>query len=139
PVNCDAQIGTAEIAFDGVSYDLAPRVLAVSNLPSPADGNSTLLVIQHLGGSLLTGASTLGDVLGLLFDDEEQAVSFVFDSSRRQLRQVFSNSFPRTAPRFSTLIPSGRSGWIRFWRVSDGALLGAVINFNANASAFTQG
>ena len=140
PVDCTATAITAEIAFDGKSYDLAPRVVAVDNLPSPADGNSTLLVIQHIGGSLVTGASTLGEINGLLFDDTEQSFSFDFDASQRQLRRVISNTFPRTTPRFSTLISSGRSGWLRLWRVTDGALLGAVLNFNTNpASPLTGG
>jgi uncharacterized repeat protein (TIGR01451 family) len=141
--NCDAASATAELLFDGVSYNLAPRVLAADAIPSPADGNSTLLVINRLGGSLATGASTLGDVVGLLFDDTENAFSFNFSSSRRQLRQTLSAAFPRTTPRFPVVIPGGRSGWMRFWRATAGALLGALLNSNpqvsANAAAFNGG
>jgi hypothetical protein len=132
---CDPSSLTAEIPFDGASYNLAPRALAVSNFPSPEDGNATLLIINRLGGSLLAGASTLGDIFGLLFDDTENGFSFEFSSSRRQLRQVISQSFPRTAFRLSRLIPRGRTGWMKFWRMSEGAILGAALNFNPQAAS----
>jgi hypothetical protein len=54
-----------------------------------------------------------------------------------------SSSFPRTAPRFEQFIPAGRSGWAKFYSQSDVGLLGAQLNFNANAgttaNAFNQG
>jgi hypothetical protein len=56
---------------------------------------------------------------------------------------IISNANLRTVPRISNIIPSGRSGWMKFWRTTDGAIIGAMINFNpnaaANASAFNQG
>src|SRR5207249_11887622 len=57
---CDALAGTATLAFDGVSYNPLPRVLAVDNFPSQADGNQTQLIINRIGGNLLTGASRVG-------------------------------------------------------------------------------
>jgi hypothetical protein len=143
PPVCSGGATTVDLNFDGVSYNAAPRVLAADNLPSAVDGNSTLLVIDRLGGSLVTGLSTIGQIAGVVYDDTENAFSFEFSTSRRQFRSVISNAFPRTVPRISNVIPSGRAGWMKFWRPTDGAIIGAMINFNpnatANASAFNQG
>lgn len=140
---CDDTATEADLNFDGVSYSAAPRVLAADNIPSPVDGNQTMLIIDRIGGNLATGVSTVSQIVGLLFDDAENAFSFEFPASARQFRAIISNTFPRTAPRVPQLIPAGRSGWLKFWRSSDGGIVGAMINFNANANAssaaFNQG
>lgn len=142
PAVCNAAGATTELKFDGVHYQAAPRVLAASNLPSAPDGNSTLLVIDWLGGDLTTWAT--GQLFGILFDDLERGSSFEFKTSGRQRRLTLSNAFPRTTPRFSNIIPSGQSGWLKLWPAqSDGGIVGAVINFNSNSlsssSAFNHG
>ncbi|MBS1790805.1 MAG: lamin tail domain-containing protein [Acidobacteria bacterium] len=144
PPVCDGNSVTSEIRFDGISYNAAPRVLAIDGIPSTVDGNSTLLVIDRIGGNLGTGVSTIGQLFGILFDDEEHSYSFERSTTRRQFRAILSNSdFPRTVPRFTNVIPAGRTGWMKFWRDDDGGILGAAINFNANttatSSAFNQG
>ncbi|MDQ3011089.1 MAG: lamin tail domain-containing protein, partial [Acidobacteriota bacterium] len=144
PPVCNENSVTAEINFDGVSYNAAPRALAADSIPSAVDGNSTLLVIDRIGGNLATGVSTVGQIFGLLFDDMEHGYSFERSTTRRQFRSVLTNSdFPRTVPRLTTIIPAGRTGWMKFWRDDDGGLVGAIINFNPNAvtssAAFNQG
>ncbi|MGH9769211.1 MAG: lamin tail domain-containing protein [Blastocatellia bacterium] len=143
PPICAEGATTVDINLDGVSYNAAPRVLAVDNIPSAADGNSTLLVINRIGGNLATGPSTIGQIIGIVYDDMERPASFEFTTSRRQFRSVISGAFPRTSPRISSIIPAGRTGWMKFSRATDGAIIGCVINFNpdasANASAFNQG
>lgn len=140
---CDANSPTAVLNFDGVSYNRVPRVLASSNIPSRADGNDTLLVLNRLGGNLATGAATLSSLFGIFYDDAEQPFSFSFNPGVCQLRSSLSNSFPRTTPRLEQIIPAGRSGWAKFYSLNDQGLLGAVINFNPNATtaagAFNQG
>lgn len=142
-VPCDEQAGTAELKFDGVQYNAAPRTLALANLPSPVDGNTTLLILDRLDGNLATGLSTLGSIFGVLYNDAEAPYSFEFSSSRRQFRGVINATFPRTAPRVPSIIPAGRSGWLKLSRSSDGAFVGAAINFNpnsaTNSNAFNQG
>jgi hypothetical protein len=139
---CDANSVTASINFDGVTYDRAPRVLAADNIPSRADGNDTRLVINRVGGNLATGASTLATLFGLLYDDAESVYSFSVNGGC-QLTGSLANAFPRTTPRFETVIPAGRSGWLRIWSQSDIGILGAQINVNTNAgaqaNAFNQG
>lgn len=140
---CDANAPTATLFFNGVMYNPLPRVLALSNLGSLADGNSTLLVVNRIGGNLTTGASTLAGLFGILYDDGENPFSFGFSPGTCQARNLISSSFPRTTPRLDQVIPAGRSGWLKFSMQTDAAILGAAINFNANAGttagAFNQG
>jgi len=140
---CNENSVTAQLNFDGVSYNRAPRVLALDNIPARANGNDTLLVINRFGGDLTTGAATIGPIFGALFNDMEQIHSFTFTPGVCQFRRSLTNSFPRTTPRIETVIPAGHSGWMKLWMQSDGALLGAAINFNPNAAtapgAFNQG
>lgn len=132
---CDGNSVVAEIAFNGVAYNRVPRVLALDNIPSRAEGNDTLLILNRIGGNLGVGASGIGAIFGVLYDDAEAAVSFSFTSNTCQLRTSLSSSFPRTTPRFETFIPAGRSGWMKvFSLTADIGLLGAAINFNAGAS-----
>ncbi len=139
---CDANATTATLNFDGRSYNVLPRVLALDNVASRADGNDTMLVVNRIGGNLATGASTLGTLFGILYDDAENGLSFSVNGGC-QLRGNLSNTFPRTAPRFEQFIPAGRSGWLRLYSQSDIGIVGAAINFNANAgaqaNAFNQG
>jgi hypothetical protein len=140
---CNDSSSTAELKFDGVSYNQAPRVLALSNIPSMADGNDTLLVLNRVGGNLATGAATLSDLFGVFYDDTEKGVSFSFSPRSCQFRSSINNSFPRITPRFEQFVPSGRSGWLKLYSTSDQGILGAAINFNANAGSsagtFNQG
>jgi hypothetical protein len=133
---CNESSFTATLTFDGVVYNRAPRVLAVDNIPSHADGNDTLLVINRFGGNLASGASTIGSLFGLVYDDAENSGSFTISSGACQLVNSLTNSFPRSTPRIESLIPAGRSGWLKLYNISaDNAYLGAVINNNTNAGA----
>ncbi len=136
----------AALFLDGLnlagSYNRAPRVVALDNLPSRADGNDTLLILNRVGGNLATGAATLGALFGILYDDAETAFSFSF-AGGCQFRASISSSFPRTAPRVETVIPAGRSGWMKFYSLSDIGIIGAAINMNTGtddaANAFNGG
>jgi len=114
------------------SYNRAPRVVADDNIPARADGNDTLLILNRVGGNLGVGASTLGPLFGIIYDDAETPLSFNF-SGGCQFRQSLSNTFPRITPRIETFIPAGRSGWFKIFSQSDIGILGAAINRNANA------
>ncbi len=139
----DPLASAVELRFDNVMYNALPRVLALSNIASRADGNDTLLVVNRLGGSLATGAATLTGVFGILYDDTETPFSFSFSPGTCQFRSLISSSFPRTTPRFEQVVPAGRSGWLKLGMQTEGAVSGAALNFNANAAtagnAFNQG
>ena len=132
---CDANSTTAALVFNGVQavngngYNQAPRVLALSNFASRADGNDTLLIINRVGGNLAIGAAAIGALFGLVYDDAENPGSFTFSSNRCQFQS--SINF-RTAPPLSSLVPAGRSGWLKFFSQADIALLGAAVNHNGN-------
>ncbi len=143
---CTPASPTATLAFNGVSYGVLPRVLAVDNVGSRADGNDTLVIVNSIGGDLRAFAQTLRPLFGIIYDDSEQGLSYTFAPGTCQFRGTVNSNFPKTTPRFETWIPSGRSAWFKFWVTSTGALepiLGAVINRNpnaaANSGAFNQG
>ncbi|MEY4167559.1 MAG: hypothetical protein RIR52_1383, partial [Acidobacteriota bacterium] len=125
---CEVNLFTAKMFFDGVSYDALPRSLAIATLPSLASGNSSMLIINRIGGDLTTGAARLGPLAGLLFDDSEVARSFTIPAGACQMRGLLGNNFPRTVPRYTTVIPAGRTGWMKFWAVEDEAISGVMIN-----------
>jgi hypothetical protein len=124
---CNPNATMTTLAFDGLSYNPLPRTLAVSGLSSIANGFSSLLVVNRIGGDLGTGAATLGSLFGLLYDDQEASQSFTLPGNVCQLRGVLGNNFPRTVRRYTTVLPAGRSGWMRFAAVADEAITGALL------------
>ncbi len=133
---CTGDSTTASLNFDGVSYNRAPRVLALDNIPSRADGNDTLLIINRVGGNLAVGAATITTLFGIFYDDAENSLSTSFSSGACQFRSSLSNAFPRLTPRFETFVPAGRSGWAKLFNITDDrAYSGAMINTNPNAAA----
>lgn len=143
PAVTDAAAMTATLNFNNISYNALPRVLAVSNLASPADANSTLLVVNRIGGDLRTRAATAGAMFGVVYDQLENPYSFTFSGGCQLRAPLTANGFPRTSPRLGSIIPAGASGWLKFWATADVPLLGAALNFNvnaaSNANAFNQG
>ena len=122
---------TSTILFDGVRYDELPRTLTIDSLPSPANGNSSMLVVNRLGGDLADQALKIDTLNGLLFDDSEISRTFTLNAGVCQLRGILGDNFPRTQPRYTTVIPSGRTGWMKFWAGTDQALTGVMINKGA--------
>lgn len=137
PVLCNQFVLQPKLAFDGVQYNRAPRTLAISNLVGVEDGNSTLLVLNRIGGDLSSSVESLGQLAGWLYDDAEKRFSFTAQGGC-QFRQVFSNNFPRTTPRYAQIIPSGQTGWLKIWAGEDYGILGAAINFNPNAKSLAR-
>ncbi|MBS1787878.1 MAG: hypothetical protein JST85_09160 [Acidobacteria bacterium] len=128
----------ATLNLDGIEYNRAPRTLALDSLGSLNDGNSPLLVLNSIGGDLGIGASGLGTIFGIAYNDVENSVSFSLTGGC-QFRLAISNSFPRTIPRMNVFIGSGRTGWMKFQGDSNYGILGAAINFNSNVFGFNQG
>ncbi len=134
---CDPNKPFAEIPFDGTpqGFNKLPLVLGVSNIPSRADGNDTLLMLARIDGNWMTGLRPLGNIFGILYDDAENAASFSFNASTCLIRMPLSNAFPRTVPRLEQMIPAGRSGWMRLWSADNVAIMGAIINRNDNVAS----
>src|SRR6185295_5636436 len=125
---------TAVLQFNGTNYNRLPRTLAAANIPSRADGNDTMIIVNRIGGNLATGASTTGTLFGNLYDDAENGASFQLTGAC-QIMGSLSNTFPRSVPPFERFIPAGRSGWLKVTSLSDIGLSGALINFNPNVSS----
>ncbi len=142
---CDATSSSAVLRFNGQpnGYNRLPRVLAASSIYSRADGNSTYLVVNRIGGDLSGNAATVGTLFGLLYDDAETPHSFSLAGSSCQVRGTLSGTFPRTTPRYDSIIGQGRSGWMKIWSNNDIGITGATINNNFNtdssSSAFDGG
>ena len=120
---------TATLRFDGHSYGALPRVLALSNFASRADGNDPLLFIDRIGGNLTDTAESAGMLFGILYDDAETPYSFTL-AGGQQVRWNFS--FFSRDPRITQIVPAGRTGWLKIYNFTqDVALLGTFINFTA--------
>ncbi|MGH9798867.1 MAG: hypothetical protein ACRD82_00740, partial [Blastocatellia bacterium] len=137
---CNASSTTAALIFDGAgggnSYNRLPRTVAVSGIPDRATGNDTLMVLNRIGGNLGIGTGSLGSLFGILYDDGENAFSFTFSTNACQFRSSLTNNFPRTAPRFETIITAGRSGWLKMYADNPNiGLMGATFNHNTNSAA----
>jgi len=132
---CDTSSLTAELRFDGTRYNRLPQVLSLSSIPSRVDGNDTLLVVDRIGGNTMVGLLPLGPIFGILYDETEKPYSFTLATDECQLRGSLGNSFPRTVPRFDTVIPAGRSGWMKFWTQQQGGIVGISINLNPAVAA----
>lgn len=134
---------TATISFNGTQYDRMPATVAIDNIPSRVDGNDTMVILNRPSGNMAVGADGIGSVAGLLYNDAENAFSFTFRTVQCQYKFSFSNTVPRTVPRFTTVVPNGRSGWAKMFTYTGAPLLGAVINYNpaaaASPTAFNQG
>jgi hypothetical protein len=125
---------TADMKFDDVNYNAAPRVLMLNNIPSRLDGNDTLLLLTRLGGNLAGGeGGFIGGVLGQTFDDVEKGYSFTMSGGKCIFRTSLTDSSPRMVPRFTSIIKSGRSGWMKLWPTGDFPLIGVTINLSSGS------
>jgi hypothetical protein len=117
----------ATVAFDGVVYNRLPRVLHLTSVASPAE-ERTLLVVNRIGGDLSASSLVVGGITGTLYDDAQNAAGYSADTgSSRQFRSELTDSFPATAPPFGSLVPVGRTGWMRIMGAADVGLTGAAL------------
>ncbi len=141
---CDQNSITATLLFNGTptGYNRAGKVLAVASIPSMLDANDTRIVVIRVGGDLVTGPRNVGTIFGLTFNDAEQGFSWSANIGC-QLFARLTDEFPRTSPRFTNIIPQNQTGWMKFWTIGVGGIVGAVLNANPNtatsANAFTGG
>jgi len=121
-VNFGGAVGSAG------SYDALGRSFAVDNIPSRAGGDRTVLVHAGVKGDYVSsaGGGTTA-YFGVLYDDNETGLSFTQSLGCAATAEL-SNTTPRTAPRFETHIPAGRTGWIRMYATSDvGAAMSMIV------------
>jgi hypothetical protein len=114
-------------------------VLADDSIPSRLDGNDTKLIVNRVGGSLLSGAGILGSLFAVIYDDAENTFSTSLTGFCHLEVSLGANNLPRVVGGWNALIPAGHTGWLKLWSTNDIAILGAAINFNASASGFNGG
>ncbi len=132
PATCAAGGTTATINFDGTAYSRLPRLLAIDNIASIKDGNNLLLILNRIGGNLITSAPSIGATSGKIYDTGRVAEDFSFTTSTPQSTNTFSINFPRIGPKkLDLFIPSGQSGWMKIGADSNIGLTGILFNFNS--------
>ncbi|MGA1368605.1 MAG: hypothetical protein ACO394_08825 [Blastocatellia bacterium] len=133
---------TATLDFDNSTngYNRQPAVVAISNIPSRASNDRMWLVTNSLSGSLVSAMGSTGSLFGLLYDDAEQSQSFIMSGGCHRFAEL-SNTNPRTVPRFDSVIPAGRTGWMKLYQSSTQpiGILGAVIAYNQQARVNFEG
>ena len=138
PITCPPNQSVATINFDNTQYQYLSQVIAVDGLPSRADGNDTMIVVDRIGGNLGLGMDTLGTLFGIFYNDTENSVSFSFTGGC-QFFNSLNNNFPRITPRFETFVPAGRTGWLKIGRQTPGGIVGAVLNSPTSQTAYRGG
>jgi hypothetical protein len=138
---CNGTSVSQTLNFSGTpgNYNRLPRVLADDSIPSRLDGNDTKLIVNRIGGNLVTGAASLGTLFAVIYDDAENTFSTTFSGNCHLELSLGANNLPRVVGGWNALIPAGHTGWMKFWSTSDFAILGSAINFNAGASGFNGG
>lgn len=103
---------TAVMTFNGVEYEQLPASAAVSSFNSQAT-DSTQLLVYIPSPNLIIGATlTTNSIFTLIYDDTER----VFSTNVRVVcyGTINLSSLRIAGGAISTIIPAGRTGWIRF-------------------------
>ena len=134
PITDESGVTTVDIQFDGIHYTKAPNTLSLDDIPSRADGNDTLLVINSLSGDLTTAVNPINRLFGLLYSDDTAAYSFsTLPNPTPQLLTAITDTSIRTVPRISIIITQGRSGWAKFTagtQAGTKGIVGASLNLS---------
>ncbi len=119
--------GVASLIFDGVEYEKLPASVALSSFNSQVDA-STQVNIYIPSSNLITGGSAGTTLFLLVYDDVER----VFSTSARVgcYTTIQLTSLRISGGGINTIVPSGRTGWIRF-NGSGRPLLGASTQRNS--------
>ncbi|MBK6798334.1 MAG: hypothetical protein IPG76_16550 [Acidobacteria bacterium] len=125
---------TITVQLNGVQYNRAAATVAADNIPSKQDLNDTTIILNSLRGDLTSVMGSVGTMFGLLYDDVEVSYSFSINVGCHT-RVTLSDTTPRTAPRFTTVIPAGRTGWMKLYTNGANALVGAMVNSNPNTES----
>jgi hypothetical protein len=135
---CSPSTSFARLSFDGINYERLPQTLALDSVSNLSDSD-TLLVLDSIEGDLRANLNSIGAVFGLIYDDVERQLSFSYRSERCQEVLRISDSFPSTAPRFSSFIT--RTGWIKLWSTALPVrpLIGAVLRKPKVAGGYAGG
>jgi len=116
--------GVASLVFNGVEYEQLPASLALSSFNSQTTDNTQVHIYAPSANLIVGAAPSTASIFTLVYDDTER----VFSTTTRF---VCYGSFTLSSLRIAggslnTLVPSGRTGWVRF-NGGGRPLLGAVV------------
>jgi hypothetical protein len=119
--------GNAILAFNGTEYERLPNVLALDSFNSQTTDNTQVNILSP-GNNLINGdAPGSNSLFTLVYDDAEKAFS-------TSVRVVCYNTFNLASLRvtggsggINSVVPAGRTGWIRFSTTSR-PILGAMLS-----------
>jgi hypothetical protein len=116
--------GTAVLNFNGADYEQLPASVAVSNFNSQVTDNMQLNIYVPAANLMFGGSPTTSTLFTIVYDDTERAFSTT-------VRVVCFATIQLTSLRVAggnvnTIVPAGRSGWIRL-NGGGRPLLGATI------------
>ncbi|MBK6799564.1 MAG: hypothetical protein IPG76_23035 [Acidobacteria bacterium] len=94
PGGVDPNQLTVDLKFDDMFYNRLPRVVAADNIPSVGDKNSTMLILNRVAGDFTSSAATIGNITGLVYDDQEIAYSYTRSIGSCQLRECSFKHVP---------------------------------------------
>src|SRR5215813_8502697 len=124
--------GTASLIFNGVEYEKLPASVALSSYNSQVDAN-TQVNIYVPSSNLVTGGASATSVFTLVYDDTERVFSTTVRVGCYTTFQL--SSLRLVGGNINNLVPTGRTGWIRF-SAGSRPLLGASIQ---RGSVFSGG
>jgi|GEM_PF-3635051 len=115
---------TLQTKFDDVNYEKWPNIAIVPSINSPS---------THIDSIVLVSPNTVGSIFGLLYDDQEKPYSIQTTQTTCQfIKKISTDSgFPRTATPLTTIIPSGRTGWMEL-SSADRGIIGLQFKYNNN-------
>lgn len=117
----------AEMAFDDQMYDSLPTQLAADNVPSQgtgAAGNATILSLYRPVTNLAGGSSNTPVSFTLNNSTGQSALGSQTIGCYSDLRLTTL----RLNPALATILPTGKTGWLRISANDNGPLLGAQFN-----------
>lgn len=136
PATCSSA-SSATLNFDGSTFDRLPHQLIAGNIPSRIEGsrtdaNSTLFVVNAVGGNLTSRASSLGSLTGLLYSADLTPYSFAISTTASQFFSALGGSFPRVVTSYDQILPAGKRGLLSIIPNTTGspALVSATLNLN---------
>jgi hypothetical protein len=119
PINSDAL--SATMFFNGDQYDYLPFAMVLDSFPSQVSGIGAPLADTRLYAytplsDLITGDSSFSGLLFfLVHDDQEHTFSgqlplnCFITSDKQRVTSI------RTSPNLNTIVPAGRTGWMKFY------------------------
>jgi hypothetical protein len=124
----------AEMAFNDTMYDSLPMQLAADNVPSQgtsaANGNATVLSLYRPVSNLAGGASSAPLLFALNNNTGQSSTGSQTIGCYADLRLTSL----RWSIALATILPLGKTGWIRLSTSDSGVLLGAQFNSGQYAS-----